>query len=392
MAHLKLRREELPRVEASSPNPGKSGPLHNVRLAEFRGIRHTFHDRSTGVVNVHAHVVNLRGWPRRTRRVHYVEVPADPAVAAHVLHMRFGRKAIIFPLLDDGFEEEDDDVGEQDQRTDAVGPGHPLPISDFVRGAGATTESSAARGVAAVDCQVAVRRRGETSHAQPSGVRFKDGSVNNGTMATSVLALRAPGRPVVANASSSNSSNITSIVSVGQRVDDLFRPTWASDGGGKEEVTPRGSVRHELATDEFLQSHVARAQRRLAQGGGAVREGANYVVVFRASQHGQRVPRRTSALLRGGDGDASDAETQAQREACRRLLRPTSSVHTQRFLDRAVASGLIDPKKPPEPVNSFVVPSTTKLTRYPPAGPSPLLFGDALREHLQRATRWGQSP
>jgi len=90
--------ERLPVVPVKRP---KTGPPHNVRIAEIRGVRNSFKDRSLAVVNVHAHVVNLRGWPRRTRRVHYFEVPTDPAECLQLLQCRFGRKAVVLPFTDE---------------------------------------------------------------------------------------------------------------------------------------------------------------------------------------------------------------------------------------------------------------------------------------------------
>ena len=92
-------RGKFPQIDAGSPNvKPKTGPPHNVRLTDQQGRKLTFFDRSDLSVNVYAHVINLRGWPRKTRKVHYFEIPADSDLGLQMMQQRFGKRARIYPM------------------------------------------------------------------------------------------------------------------------------------------------------------------------------------------------------------------------------------------------------------------------------------------------------
>ena len=343
----------------------KSGPPHNIRLTEFRRPRMSFADHSMHVVNVHAHVVNLRGWPRSTRRVHYIEIPADPVEGVGMLQMRFGKKAVIFPFFAGG-----------ETQTQAAAPAAAAGTGDDRRhladGEGEAELHFARAGSllpGSHHASTPTLPQGSTVSARANrhSSLARSRSFSEDTTRQRLAARDSKSRPSTSagDRSVQAAPSDSAAGSTGQQIELLFRKNAG-------QYTPRERVRQEFALDDLL-ARAETAREALE----TIREGDHFIIAFPPKQRAERVPRRTMAMLRGNDPHHTPDE-------CRQNLRPTSSAHLQRFLNRRKAQGLLDQFQKPEQLNTVPRPDTGRVVRYPRMSSAPLLLGEGLRNHFRR--------
>ena len=218
--------------------------------------------RPPRTVNIHAHVIHVQGWPRKKRQVHSFEIPQCATEGLHMLQLRFGRHAVVFPAT-------------ALQSTSGLHPKYP----------------------------------------------------------------------------------------VGQLVDTLFQQQAAP-------VTPRGAQRHAIAIADIVQrGQVACTEMS------SIESGSHFIVLVSYKPPTERVARRTTEMLRGSN------KTHIP-EQCREQLRPTSSAHLQRYLDRQKMSGMTDSTSPPERLSTMPQMRISHLQSYPVNEFEPLLIGRALQDKL----------